>query len=41
MCIVKQACRDASHGDAFGVSVLEHHFLPLVLLDLFCYLLWS
>ena len=37
----------SAHGDTFNrhgdtyVSVVEHHFLPLVSSDLFCYLLWS
>ena len=26
-------------GDAFSVYIVEHHFLPLVFSDLFCYLL--
>ena len=26
-----------AHGDTFSVSVVEHHFLPLVSSDLFCY----
>ena len=29
------------HSDTFGVFAVEHHFLPLVSLDLFCCLLWS
>ena len=29
------------HGDTFGVSAVEHQFLPLESSDLFCYLLWS
>ena len=29
------------HGDTFNVFDVEHQFLPLASLDLFCYLLWS
>ena len=28
-----------AHGDTFNVSVVEHHFLPLVSSDLFCYVM--